>query len=59
MSSNKETIERLSHVLADTYSLYLKTQNFHWNVKGPMFHSLHVMFEEPLYMTKTGGCLKA
>jgi len=36
----------LAHVLADTFSLYLKTHNFHWNVTGPMFHTLHVMFEE-------------
>ena len=36
----------LSHVLADTFSLYLKTHNFHWNVTGPMFQTLHVMFEE-------------
>jgi starvation-inducible DNA-binding protein len=34
----------LAHVLADTYSLYLKTHNFHWNVTGPMFTSLHAMF---------------
>lgn len=34
----------LSRVLADTYSLYLKTHNFHWNVEGPMFNTLHVMF---------------
>ena len=34
----------LSRVLADTYSLYLKTHNFHWNVTGPMFNSLHAMF---------------
>lgn len=38
--------EGLSRVLADTYSIYLKTQNFHWNVKGPLFHTLHAMFEE-------------
>lgn len=38
--------EELSHFLADTYVLYLKTQNFHWNVKGPDFYSLHKMFEE-------------
>lgn len=38
--------EGLSHVLADTYTLYLKTHNFHWNVTGPMFRSLHLMFEE-------------
>jgi starvation-inducible DNA-binding protein len=36
----------LSNVLADTFSLYLKTHNFHWNVTGPMFHTLHAMFEE-------------
>lgn len=35
----------LSHLLADTYTLYLKTHNFHWNVTGPMFQTLHVMFE--------------
>ena len=35
----------LSRVLADTYSLYLKTHNFHWNVTGPMFNTLHLMFE--------------
>ena len=38
--------EALSQVLADTFSLYLKTHNFHWNVTGPMFHTLHLMFEE-------------
>ncbi len=36
----------VSRVLADSYSLYLKTHNFHWNVTGPMFNSLHMMFEE-------------
>ena len=34
----------LSHVLADTYTLYLTTHNFHWNVTGPMFNTLHQMF---------------
>jgi starvation-inducible DNA-binding protein len=34
----------LSHLLADTYTLYLTTHNFHWNVTGPMFNSLHEMF---------------
>jgi starvation-inducible DNA-binding protein len=38
--------EGLSRLLADTYTLYLKTHNFHWNVTGPMFQTLHVMFEE-------------
>jgi starvation-inducible DNA-binding protein len=42
----RETVEGLSRVLADTHMLYLKTHNFHWNVTGPMFHTLHVMFEE-------------
>jgi len=36
----------LSHLLADTYTLYLKTHNYHWNVKGPLFNTLHLMFEE-------------
>ena len=36
--------EGLSRVLADTYTLYLTTHNFHWNVTGPMFNSLHAMF---------------
>jgi starvation-inducible DNA-binding protein len=39
------TIEALSTVLADTYTLALKTQNFHWNVEGPHFFSLHQLFE--------------
>ena len=38
--------QALSNVLADTFTLYLKTHNFHWNVVGPMFHTLHLMFEE-------------
>lgn len=38
--------EGLSRVLADTYTLYLKTHNYHWNVTGPMFQTLHVMFME-------------
>lgn len=36
----------LGHILANTYILYLKTQNFHWNVTDPRFHSLHEFFEE-------------
>jgi len=36
----------LSRLLADTYTLYLKTHNFHWNVRGPMFNTLHLMFEQ-------------
>jgi len=36
----------LGKLLADSYTLYLKTHNFHWNVKGPMFQTLHLMFEQ-------------
>jgi starvation-inducible DNA-binding protein len=36
--------EGLSKLLADSYTLYLMTHNFHWNVKGPMFNTLHLMF---------------
>ncbi|MEQ8664960.1 MAG: Dps family protein [Rhodospirillales bacterium] len=38
--------EGLSRLLADSYTLYLKTHNFHWNVTGPMFNTLHLMFEQ-------------
>ncbi|MEZ5965829.1 MAG: Dps family protein [Planctomycetota bacterium] len=41
----KQLAEGLSRLLADTYTLYLKTHNFHWNVTGPMFNTLHLMFE--------------
>jgi starvation-inducible DNA-binding protein len=41
----EEIASGLSRVLADTYTLYLKTHNFHWNVTGPMFQTLHLMFE--------------
>jgi starvation-inducible DNA-binding protein len=40
----KAIAEGLSRVLADTYTLYLQTHNFHWNVEGPMFNTLHLMF---------------
>jgi len=42
----KEISAGLSKLLADSYSLYMKTHFFHWNVTGPMFHSLHEMFEQ-------------
>ncbi len=42
----KEIAKGVSSVLADTYTLYLKTQNYHWNVKGPRFQQLHAMFED-------------
>ena len=41
----KKIADGLSHFLADAYTLYLKTHSFHWNVTGPMFNSLHLMFE--------------
>ncbi len=41
-----EIANGLNRLLADTYSLYLKTHSFHWNVTGPMFTSLHQLFEE-------------
>ncbi len=44
-SSRNEIVKGLSHFLADTYTLYLKTHFFHWNVTGPMFQTLHLMFE--------------
>ena len=40
----KKIADGLSKLLADTYTLYLKTHNFHWNVTGPLFNTLHVMF---------------
>lgn len=44
--SRKRIAEGLSRLLADTYTLYLKTHNFHWNVTGPQFNTLHQMFEQ-------------
>lgn len=41
----KSIADGLSRLLADEYTLYLKTHNFHWNVTGPMFNTLHLMFE--------------
>lgn len=45
-SARKEIADGLSRLLADTYTLYLMTHNFHWNVTGPFFRDLHLMFEE-------------
>jgi starvation-inducible DNA-binding protein len=42
----EQIADGLAKLLADTYSLYLKTHNFHWNVEGPMFNTLHLMFME-------------
>lgn len=44
-SARRDIAAGLSRLLADTYTLYLKTHNFHWNVTGPQFNSLHLMFE--------------
>lgn len=41
----QDIADGLARLLADTYTLYLKTHNFHWNVTGPMFNTLHLMFE--------------
>ena len=43
--SRRQIAEGLARLLADTYTLYLKTHNFHWNVTGPRFQELHLMFE--------------
>ena len=45
VDDRKKIADGLSHFLADSYTLYLKTHNFHWNVTGPMFNALHNMFE--------------
>ena len=45
-SDRLEIADGLARLLADTYTLYLKTHNYHWNVTGPMFQTLHVMFQE-------------
>ncbi len=44
--TNKPVVDALKNVLADNYALYVKTQNYHWNVEGPHFKSLHLLFEE-------------
>lgn len=44
-AKRKRIAKGLSSLLADTYTLYLKTHNYHWNVTGPMFETLHLMFE--------------
>lgn len=43
-SDRESIVQGLSRLLADSYTLYLKTHNFHWNVTGPMFQTLHTMF---------------
>ncbi len=46
LDTSKKVAEGLSKLLADTFMLYLETHNFHWNVRGPLFRTLHIMFEE-------------
>lgn len=46
LKDRKEIGDGLNHLLADSYTLYLLTHNFHWNVTGPRFRDLHMMFEE-------------
>jgi starvation-inducible DNA-binding protein len=43
--SKTDVVDTLSRLLADSYTLYLKTHNYHWNVTGPMFNTLHTLFE--------------
>ena len=43
--ANNKTVEALSTLLGTSYTLYLKTHNYHWNVTGPMFTTLHTLFE--------------
>lgn len=45
-NDRKQIAHELSRLLADSYTLYLKTHYFHWNVTGPMFQTLHLMFEQ-------------
>jgi starvation-inducible DNA-binding protein len=44
--STQSVVDALSRLLADSYTLYLKTHNYHWNVKGPMFTTLHTLFQD-------------
>lgn len=45
VEDREKIAQGLSHLLADSYTVYLKTHNFHWNVEGPLFNALHNMFE--------------
>lgn len=46
MAERDQVAQALSRLLADSYTLYLKTHNYHWNVTGPMFTTLHTLFEQ-------------
>ena len=45
-TANDDVVARLKQLLASSYTLYLKTHNYHWNVQGPMFTTLHTLFEQ-------------
>lgn len=45
-NANTALVHSLNGLLADLFTLYLKTKNFHWHVKGPQFHDLHLLFDE-------------
>jgi starvation-inducible DNA-binding protein len=51
--ARKQIADSLAALLADTSVLYLKTLGYHWNVAGPMFHPLHLMFEEQYVESET------
>lgn len=44
-NASKALIDTLNGLLADYFALYLKTKNYHWHVKGPQFHDLHLLFD--------------
>ena len=51
---NDNFYQAFAKLLADTYTLYLKTQNYHWHVRGPYFKTLHLMFEEQYIQLAAG-----
>jgi starvation-inducible DNA-binding protein len=51
---NDNLYQVFAKLLADTYTLYLKTQNYHWHVRGPYFKTLHLMFEEQYIQLAAG-----
>ena len=54
-NKREEIADGLSRVLADTYTLYLKTHNFHWNVTGPMFQTLHLDVRDAVQRARARG----
>lgn len=57
-TTNDDVVERLKQLLANSYTLYLKTQNYHWNVRGPMFTTLHTLFEQQYTELALRGSLR-